>query len=274
MKDAGKLAESLSPRKRELFELLLKEKQRQKAAEGGKPGAGKAAVPRRQGDAPPPASFAQQRLWFIDQLDPGSPAYNIPAAVRLKGALDAVVLERAVNAIVERHEDLRTSFAAREGRPFQVIAPALSLPLPIVDLAAAHLDPEANPEAEARRRVAAAAELPFDLGRGPLLRLTLMRLGADDHVLLLVIHHIISDVWSIGVFFREVAALYAAFSEGRPSPLPPLPVQYGDFAAWQQGWLSGEGPREQLAFWKGQLAGAPTAIDLSTDHPRPPQQTF
>jgi hypothetical protein len=272
MKDIAGLAGKLSSKKRELLELLLKEKER-KREEGGASGArGKISIPRRTGEEPPPASFAQQRLWFIDQLEPGSPAYNIPAAVRLVGALDAAVLKRAVDEIVQRHEDLRTSFGAQGGRPFQAIAPDLALPLPLEDLSGGD-----DPAALARRRVMEEAERPFDLGRGPLLRLTLLRLGADDHVLLLIIHHIIADVWSIGVFFREVAALYkahAADAAGEPSPLPELPVQYGDFAVWQQAWLSGDGPREQLAFWKRQLTGAPAILDLPTDRPRPPLQTF
>ncbi|MEA2692905.1 MAG: hypothetical protein QOJ16_2292, partial [Acidobacteriota bacterium] len=269
MKDIAGLAGKLSSKKRELLELLLKEKER-KREEGGASGArGKISIPRRTGEAPPPASFAQQRLWFIDQLEPGSPAYNIPAAVRLVGALDAEVLGRAVDEIVRRHEDLRNSFAAQDGRPIQAIAPELALPLPLEDLSGCD-----DPAAVARRRVTEEAERPFDLGRGPLLRLTLLRLGQDDHVLLLIIHHIIADVWSIGVFFREVAALYKAFAAGEPSPLPELPVQYGDFAVWQQAWLSGDGPREQLAFWKRQLTGAPAILDLPTDRPRPPLQTF
>jgi amino acid adenylation domain-containing protein len=272
MKDIAGLAGKLSSKKRELLELLLKEKER-KREEGGASGArGKISIPRRTGEAPPPASFAQQRLWFIDQLEPGSPAYNIPAAVRLVGALDAAVLKRAVDEIVQRHEDLRTSFGAQGGRPFQAIAPDLALPLPLEDLSGGD-----DPAALARRRVMEEAERPFDLGRGPLLRLTLLRLGADDHVLLLIIHHIIADVWSIGVFFREVAAFYkahAADAAGESSPLPELPVQYGDFAVWQQAWLAGDGPREQLAFWKRQLTGAPAILDLPTDRPRPPLQTF
>jgi amino acid adenylation domain-containing protein len=221
------------------------------------------AVP-RTGDLP--LSFAQQRLWFIDQLEPGSPAYNIPLALRLTGALDPNVLARTFAEVVRRHEGLRTTFAVRGGEPVQEIAPLLELPLPVLDLSAL---PDEEREARLREALGEEARRPFDLGRGPLLRLTLWRLGEHDHALGVTLHHIVSDGWSLGVLLREVAALFGAFTQGLPSPLPELPVQYADFAVWQRRWLQGEVLREQLAFWRQELAGAPRVLDLPVDHPHP-----
>ena len=218
----------------------------------------------RDGDLP--ASFAQQRLWFLDQLEPGNATYNIPIAVRLVGDLDPDALERAFNEVVRRHEALRTTFTARDGRPLQVIAPELLIPLPMGDL---REWPEADREPEALRRLHAEAARPFDLARGPLIRASLLKLGEREHVVLLTMHHIISDGWSIGVLIREVGTLYEAFSRGGPSPLPALPLQYADFAAWQRGWLKGEVLQAQLDYWEGQLSGVPP-LELPTDRPRPP----
>ena len=216
-------------------------------------------------------SFAQQRLWFFDQLEPGLPAYNIPAAIRLKGPLDLAALERSLNEIVERHESLRTTFGKVAGQPTQVIAPALTIKLPVIDLRAL---PAIERETEMRRLSAAEAQRPFDLSRGPLLRATLLRLGDQEHVGLLTMHHIVSDGWSTGILIREVATLYLAFSADGSSPLPPLPIQYADYAQWQRQWFQGDVLETQLGYWKEQLAGAPAAIDLPTDHPRPAVQTF
>ncbi|HEX2094523.1 MAG TPA: non-ribosomal peptide synthase/polyketide synthase, partial [Longimicrobiaceae bacterium] len=221
-----------------------------------------ARVPR---DAPLPLSFAQQRLWFIDRLEPGSSAYNLPLALRLRGPLDARVLARTVAEIVRRHESLRTVFAEAGGEPVQVVLPAGPGALPVVDLAG--LAGEAR-EAEARRWVEEEARRPFDLERGPLLRARLLRLGGDEHVLLLALHHIVSDGWSMGVLTRELSALYGAFRRGDPSPLPPLPVQYADYAVWQRSWLAGDALERQLAWWRERLAGAPPLLELPTDRPR------
>ncbi|HVS00541.1 MAG TPA: amino acid adenylation domain-containing protein [Thermoanaerobaculia bacterium] len=212
----------------------------------------------REGDLP--LSFAQQRLWLLDQLEPGSPAYNIPMAVRLAGDLPPGLLERIFGEIVRRHEALRTTFTSREGRPVQVIV-APRIELPVIDLSAVG-------ESEALHLAREEARRPFDLTRGPLLRLTLLRLGARDHVLLMTMHHIVSDGWSMGVLLREVAALYGNL------PLPGLAVQYADFAAWQRGWLQGEVLEEQIAYWTRQLAGAPRVLELPTARPRPAVQTF
>ncbi|MEW5927432.1 MAG: non-ribosomal peptide synthase/polyketide synthase, partial [Gemmatimonadota bacterium] len=220
-------------------------------------------VPR---DGPLPLSFAQQRLWFIDQLEPGSAAYNVPQARRLRGALDVGVLRRALDEVVRRHESLRTTFHRVGGRPVQVVSPGARAPLAEVDLR--RLGEEAR-GAEAGRIAAEHAERPFDLARGPLLRATVARLGAEDFALLLNLHHVVSDGWSMEVLVRELSALYAAFREGRPSPLAPLPVQYADFAAWQRAWLEGPALDRQLAWWRERLAGAPPVLELPTDRPRP-----
>ena len=216
-------------------------------------------------------SFAQQRLWFFDQLEPGLSAYNIPAAVRLKGPLNLAALEQSLNEIVKRHESLRTTFGQVDGRPTQVIAPTLTIKLPVVDLRKL---PASERETEVRRLVTAEAQRPFDLSQGPLLRGTVLRLGDEEHVGLLTMHHIVSDGWSTGILVRELATLYVAFCAGGSSPLPALPIQYADFAHWQRQWLQGEVLETQIAYWKQQLAGAPALIDLPTDHPRPAVQTF
>ncbi|HEV2733435.1 MAG TPA: amino acid adenylation domain-containing protein, partial [Longimicrobiaceae bacterium] len=213
-----------------------------------------------------PLSFAQQRLWFIDQLQPGSAAYNVPAALRIHGPLDAAALERALGELVRRHEALRTTFAAPGGRAVQVIHPAGAFALPRLDLGGM---PAAEREAELRRRVEADESAPFDLSAGPLLRVLLVRLDDEEHALLLNMHHIVSDAWSVDVMVREVAELYGAFREGRPSPLPELPVQYADYAVWQRRWLTGETLDAQLAWWRERLAGAPPLLELPADRPRP-----
>ncbi len=216
-------------------------------------------------------SFAQQRVWFIDQLEPGNSAYNIPAAVRLKGPLNLAALEQSLNAIVKRHESLRTTFAMVDGRAVQVIAPALAIELPVVDLRKL---PETERETEVRRLVTEGAQQPFNLSQGPLLRVALLRLGDEEYVGLLTLHHIVSDGWSTGILIREMARLYVALCSGGSPSLPELPIQYADFAHWQRQWLQGEVLESQLAYWKQQLAGAPALLDLSTDRPRPALQTF
>ncbi|HKH48028.1 MAG TPA: amino acid adenylation domain-containing protein, partial [Thermoanaerobaculia bacterium] len=215
-------------------------------------------------------SFAQQRLWFLDRLEPDSPAYNIPVALRVEGRLRVDVLERALGEVVRRHEALRTSFGEVDGEPVQVIAAAGALSLPVVDLAGL---PRELREAEASRRIAEEALRPFALSRGPLLRAALLRLGAEEHAALLTMHHIVSDGWSMQVLVEEIGALYAAFAEGRPAPLPELPVQYADYAAWQRSWLSGGVLEAELGYWRGRLAGLPPQLELPTDRPRPAVQS-
>ncbi|WP_164003036.1 non-ribosomal peptide synthetase, partial [Pyxidicoccus caerfyrddinensis] len=219
----------------------------------------------------PPLSFAQQRLWFLDQLIPDSTLYNMPAPLRLEGTLDTAALERSLSELVRRHEVLRTSFPEEAGQPLQVIAPPAPLPLERVDLSALPADER---EAEARRLIEAECRKPFSLAQGPLLRALLLKLDAQQHMLLLNLHHIVSDGWSMGVLVREVAALYEAFSQGQPSPLPELPVQYADFAAWQRQWLQGETLEAQFSYWRQHLAGAPQVLELPTDRPRPATPSY
>ena len=216
-----------------------------------------------------PPSFAQERLWFLDQWEPGSSGYNNSDAFRLTGRLNQEALERSLNEIISRHETLRTVFAVVDGRPVQVIAPTLTTTLSISDLREL---PER--EARARRLATEEAQRPFDLARGPLLRTRLLRLGEEDHVLLLTMHHIVSDGWSAGVLFRELGVLYEAFVAGRPSPLEELPIQYADYAVWQREWLRGEVLERQLSYWKEQLGGSLPVLELPTDRPRPAVQSY
>ncbi|MDB4896570.1 MAG: non-ribosomal peptide synthetase, partial [Firmicutes bacterium] len=215
---------------------------------------------------PLPLSHAQERLWFLDQLEPGSTAYHMPAAVRLDGRLAVGALQESLNEVVRRHESLRTTFSATGGRPEQRIAPFMPIVLPVHDLSG---EAEGEREAVVRRTAADEASRPFDLETGPLLRTGLLRLSETEHVLLVTMHHIISDGWSIGVFIREVSALYDALVADQPSPLPELPVQYADFAVWQRDWLQGAVLEQQLGYWREQLGGSP-ALQLPTDRPRPP----
>ncbi|RKI15222.1 non-ribosomal peptide synthetase [Corallococcus sp. AB030] len=217
-----------------------------------------------------PLSFAQQRLWLLDQLQPGDSSYNVPTALRLSGRVDVAALRGAFEALIARHESLRTTLAASHEAPSQRVHTSVAWELPVVDLSAL---PQEQREEEAWRIVAEEARRPFQLATGPLLRGLLVRLGAEEHVLLVTMHHVISDGWSMGVLVREMAAFYEAFSTGSTPALPPLPVQYADFATWQRDWLQGEVLDAQLAHWKQRLAGAPAALELPTDRPRPPVQT-
>ena len=233
---------------------------------------GQAAIPRRPAsDAPLPLSYSQRQLWFLDQLAPGNPFYNNPAALGLQGPLDVAALERALTEVVRRHEALRTVFESVDGEPRQVIRPAGPVALPVTDLSA-------RPEPERRDRASQAAEAdaraPFDLAAGPLLRAGLLRLAEDEHHLLLNAHHIVADGWSMGLLVAEVAAGYAAYLHGQPSPPPEPVVQYADYALWQRDRLRGGELERQLAYWTGRLAGAPTLLALPTDRPRPAVQRF
>ncbi|WP_186032349.1 condensation domain-containing protein, partial [Burkholderia gladioli] len=227
------------------------------------------AITRTDRGARLPLSHTQQRLWFLDQLEPGSAFYNLPAAVRLHGELDVDALRRTLNAVIERHEVLRTRFVAHDGVPAQVIVPASDVALPLTDLSA---QAEADREDALHSLLAREAGAGFDLAAGSLIRAHLVRLGVREHVVSLTLHHIVSDGWSTGVLVREVAALYDAFSRGEPSPLPALSVQYADYAHWQHAWLSGAVLDRQLDYWQGRLAGAPTLLNLPTDRPRPAVQ--
>ncbi|MDH3675432.1 MAG: condensation domain-containing protein, partial [Anaerolineae bacterium] len=217
-----------------------------------------------------PLSFAQQRLWLLEQLEPESPAYNIPVAIRLQGVVDSAALGQSINEIIRRHEILRTTFSAVDGQPFQCVSSSLTLTVRRVDLVEL---PQNKRETQALRLAAEEARKPFDLSHGPLVGATLLRLGVKEHILLLIIHHIVFDGWSMELLYRELVALYRAFSSGQPSPLPELPLQYADFTIWQRQWLQGELRETQLAYWKAQLEDLPT-LELPYDHPQPVLQSF
>jgi amino acid adenylation domain-containing protein/non-ribosomal peptide synthase protein (TIGR01720 family) len=218
-----------------------------------------------------PLSFAQERLWVLDQLQPGSVLYTIGVAWRMSGVLQVRALERSLNVLIQRHEALRTTFGVKEGQPVQIIAPGLQLALPVVDLCG--LDP-AEREACASGLTALQGRPSFDLTRGPLLQVSLLKLAADEYVLLVSMHHSISDGWSMSVFKRELIELYQSFCQERPFSLPELPIQYADYALWQRQWLRGKVLEQQLAYWRQQLAGASPLLALPTDRPRPAVQTF
>jgi hypothetical protein len=220
--------------------------------------------------APAPLSFAQQRLWFLDQLEPGGSTYNIPSALRVKGELRREPLEQALSEVVRRHEILRTRFEVREGEPVQVIDEAMPVVLPVIDVMGLE---ELEREKEARRIAGEEAARGFDLSRGPLLRAGIVRLGEQDQVLLLTMHHIVSDGWSQGVLIKEVNSLYGSHSRGGQLLLAELPIQYGDYALWQRGWLQGEALKRQVDYWRDQLEGV-KALELPTDHPRPSSQSY
>ena len=225
------------------------------------------SIPRRAPDAgDAPLSFAQERIYFLDQLDPGTATYNLPSAVRIEGPLDAAALERALGEVVRRHEALRTVFVTVDGRPVQRILPHAPLRLSVEDLSV--LPPDAREQAM-RERVDTESLRPFDLATGPLFRPALLRLGAEDFVLLLMMHHIVGDGWSNGVLLREMAALYEAFAAGRSSPLPEPDLQFADFAVWQRTALDDGEARRRLEWWCERLRGAPTLLELPGDRPRP-----
>ncbi|MCP4996507.1 MAG: amino acid adenylation domain-containing protein, partial [Gammaproteobacteria bacterium] len=218
-----------------------------------------------------PLSFAQQRLWFLDQLEGLNPVYNMPAALNLNGYLDISALARSLNKIVQRHEVLRTAIQSVAGQAKQVIAPTVSVPLSVFDLQQL---PIALQSAEVQRLTQAEAIAPFDLSQDPMIRARLLVLAPTDFVLLVTMHHIAADGWSLGILIQEVSQLYSAFVQGQPSPLPDLAVQYADFALWQRNWFQGEVLQEQLSYWQEQLAHLPALLELPTDRPRPPVQTF
>src|SRR6185369_2604579 len=227
-------------------------------------GAGVRALLGEAADRPAPLSFAQQRLWFLAQLDPASAVYNLPAAVDLHGDLDASALTAALREIVRRHETLRTTFQVVGAEPVQIVGSGDDFQLPMVDLSA--VGDRAGAEAE--RLTAEDAVRPFDLQRGPVFRPLLLRTAVDRHRLLATMHHIVSDGWSIGLFIRELAVFYET------GALPDLPVQYSDFALWQRRRLTGDALEHDLVFWRGELAGLPPGLELPTDRPRPPVQTL
>ena len=250
---------ALPPEARRLLELRLQREKREIAS-----------APVRRGADRAPLSFAQRRLWFLDRLQPGA-LYNSPLTLRVHGALNAAALERALEEVVRRHEALRSVIRTDgTGEPEQVVLPHEPFVLAADDLSAV---PSAAREEEVRRRVHDEIRRPFDLARGPLFRARLLRLGADDHVLVLAMHHVVSDGWSLGVLFRELGALYEAFSRGAPSPLGELPLQYADYAAWQREHLDEARLAAEEAWWRRALEGAPAVLELPPDRPRPPVQS-
>ena len=227
-----------------------------------------APIARRTQPGPAPLSFSQQRLWFLNEFAPNSPAYNISAAVRLNGQLRIDVLQRVLTETVRRHESLRTTFALIDRAPVQIVAPPAQVLLPLIDLSGCD-----DSNTESRRLASLESQRPFNLRTGPLLRFVLMRLSEDQHVALLTLHHIISDGWSAGIFVRELCTLYAAYSENQRSPLEELAIQYADFTVWQREWLEGPVMEMELSYWREQLKDAPPVLNLPTDWPRPPVQT-
>jgi natural product biosynthesis luciferase-like monooxygenase protein/amino acid adenylation domain-containing protein len=224
-----------------------------------------------EGGGEVPLSFAQERLWFMEHLEPGQAFNNIPFAIRLEGTLNTPALERAIAEIIRRHKSVRTAFDKVGGRPVGVVVCEAAVSISTVDL---RQMTASEREASANRRMFEEARRPFHLAEGPLLRVKLIRLADEEHLLLLTMHHIICDGWSMGIFNRELSALYQALSNGKPSPLPELPFEYTAFASWQRERLQGGALEEQLNFWKKQLRGAATVLDLPTDRPRPPTQTY
>src|SRR6185295_10166377 len=216
-------------------------------------------------------SFGQERFWFIDQMRPGLTAYNIFGAVRMRGRLDETVLQLCFDELLRRHEVLRSTFAAVDGRPVQVIGPPQGLPIPRVDLRSLPAERRFD---WALRLNNEEAQGPFDLAHGPLVRGLLLRLCDEDYILAVTAHHIVYDVWSRELLIRELGTLYEAFWRRRPSPLAELPIQYADFAHWQRRWLRNEVLAEQLDYWKRQLAGVTSGTELPSDRPRPPLQSF
>ncbi|HET6978715.1 MAG TPA: condensation domain-containing protein [Pyrinomonadaceae bacterium] len=266
----SELSERISGLSPEKLEVLVKRLEKKVA-----PNFPPQVIPRRPIRSPrAPLAYAQERMWVLYQLDPSSSAFNISMAVRLEGKLNVAALKRALGALVRRHEVLRTTFdvTADGGQPFQSVHPPPSYwPLPLTELG--HLPPPARNE-EMRRLIAAEAARPFNLAAGPTFRTALLHLGVDEHVLLLSLHHIVADGWSLGILVRELTVLYESFVTNVTSPLPALPIQYADFAVWQREWLQGEVLKKQLDYWRRQFTDLPSALELPTDYPRRTVQSF
>lgn len=263
MTDINARIAALSPEQRALFELRLKQK--------GLNYAKNKSIPRRKDADSLPLSFNQEMLWFLHQLAPESPVYNVPVAILLEGQLNVKALKQSLNQIRQRHEVLQTTFQMVEGQPVQEKVADLTLDLPIIDL---QEFAESKQQELVQELAKQEGQCPFDISQEPLLRVKLLRLSETKYVMLFTMHHIVSDAWSRGVIIRELAALYTAICSGQPPTLPELPIQYADFAAWQREWLQGEVLESQLSYWKKQLAGQLPVINLPTDKPRPEVQTF
>lgn len=255
--DVARRRSQLSPAKRKLLEKWLTGDTQLRP--------GQSTIPPRGHTRPAPLSFAQQRLWILDQLVPGNPFYAEGTALRIHVPLDIAIFEASLNEIVQRHEALRTTFQVIEDEPFQIVAPSMHLPLHFVYLSSL---PGADREPEAQKLAASRASQPFDLSSGPLMRTTLIQLDQASYVFHLSMHHIVSDGWSLGIFVSELSQVYTDLSQGRRPSLPELPIQYADFAEWQRSWLDGEVLEEQLDYWRQKLTELPV-LELPTDHPRP-----
>jgi amino acid adenylation domain-containing protein len=263
MSDLAKRLATLSPEKRKV---LLRQLQKNQAVESPK----QTILPRLQEGNIFPLSSAQQRLWFLDQLEPESAAYLIPGVLRFQGIIDIKSLQKSLQALVQRHEILRTTFSEQDRQPVQIIHTTMQVKLPLIDLQG--LDHEQRTQV-AQQLARQEAQRPCDLSQGPLLRTTILRQEQEVHILLLTQHHIITDGWSHSILTHELATLYHSYATGQPASLPTLPIQYVDYTLWQRQWLQEKMVKEQLAYWRTQLAAAPH-LDLPTDHPRPAIQTY
>src|SRR6185437_7121931 len=250
---------ALSPAKRALLELKLMKRN------GSGKKAAEVKIPRRAERATAPLSYNQQGLWVLSQLMPDSWLYQIPKAVRLTGKLNVAAMRQTLNAIVARHEPLRTTFHKVDGKPMQVVAESLLLETPLIDLRNL---PDSEREAEARRILSSEGRRPFNLAEGPLIRSLLLRLADDEHILLVTTHHIVTDGWSMGIFHRELMEMYEAFAAGREPALAEMPIQYADYAVWHREWFAGSVYESQREYWLKQFATLPPALELPTDHPR------
>ena len=253
---------ALSPAKRSLLELRLMQKRRRGET-------ARASIPRLPERTSASLSNSQQGLWVLNQLMPGASVYHTPTAARLTGKLDVAALRAALDAIVARHGALRTTFVTVEGTPRQVLRKQMSLELPLIDLCGL---PDAEREDQAQQLLRHEVSKAFDLSQGPLIRALLIKLNDDEHILLVTMHHIVTDGWSMGIFHRELSMLYEAFNKQEPSLLDELPIQYLDYADWQRQWVESESYREELAYWKKKFATLPAPLELPTDHPRPSMQ--
>ncbi|HEX8472730.1 MAG TPA: amino acid adenylation domain-containing protein, partial [Pyrinomonadaceae bacterium] len=263
--------DDLTPEQQSLLMLLLREKAAKQTDEQAPQSQQTQTIQPMPRDGKAPLSFAQQRLWFLDQFEPNSATYNIPAAVRLSGTLDVAALEQSFDETLRRHEILRTNFALIDDQPTQLIAATRKQSLPIIDLQSLPADQQ---EGEVRNYAQRQAQQPFDLTSDPLLRSVLLRLSPTEHVLLVTMHHIISDAWSMSILIREITQLYEAYARGQTSPLAPLTIQYADYAAWQRMNLTDKRLEAELAYWKEQLKDAPPLLELPTDRPRPAVQSY
>ncbi|MGD9488077.1 MAG: amino acid adenylation domain-containing protein [Calditrichaceae bacterium] len=254
---------TLSPEKRELFELML--------IDEGIDLSEIVILPRQSKDKSVPVSFAQQRLWFLDQLEPGNSLYSIPAAVKIRGNFNKEAFKNSINTIIKRHSVLRTVFSQNDGSPSQIIAGKLKIDLPEIDLSG--IDKK-EIHSRVNEVILSETEKPFDLQTGPLIRALLLKLSVDETIVILTVHHIVSDGWSMGVIISEIKALYPAYCLNKPVSLPELPVQYADYAVWQRKWFRGKVLEQQITYWKNQLKDVPPLIELPTDRPRPASRTY